>query len=59
MTSIKSISSDSVITLDYDDFNNSVEIHIGNNTGFRFVNIDRYQCQELIDALDELKNEII
>jgi len=59
MYSIKSNESNSIISIDYDSFTNTVEIHIGNSSGFRFVHLDREKCDMIKDIIDELKNEIV
>lgn len=59
MTSIKSCESDSIVTVGYDDFTNTVELHVGNETGFRFVHLTFKQCQLIQEYLDDAKNQII
>jgi len=59
MNTIKSNLSDSTLTVDYDDFTNTVEIHLGNETGFRFVNLDLEKTDHLIEILCEFKNSIV
>ena len=59
MNTIKSNESDTTITVDYDDFTNSVEIQVGNNTGFRFVNLNEEKADHLIDILNEFKSFIV
>lgn len=59
MDLLKSKHSNSSIQVGYDDFNNTVEIHIGNDTGFRFVNLTFEQCDLLIDLINEHKNQIL
>ena len=51
--------SDSIINVDYEDFTNSVEVSIGNKTGFRFVNLNFEQCEKLSCILSEVKNQIV
>ena len=58
MNTIKSIESKTTITLDYEDFNNTLEIHIGNSSGFRFVNLDLDKCNQLIEIINEIKEQI-
>lgn len=59
MTSLKSSESDSIISVEYDDFTNTVEIHIGNETGFRFVHLAYEQCETIKELLDDAKNQIV
>lgn len=59
MNTIKSDTSDSTITVDYDDFTNSVEIQVGNENGFRFVNISSEKADHLIEILTEFKNFVV
>lgn len=59
MNTIKSNESDSTITADYDDYTNSVEIHVGNKNGFRFVNLDVEKTEHLIEILTQFKNFIV
>lgn len=59
MNTIKSNESDSTITADYDDFTNTVEIHVGNETGFRFVNLDQEKTDHLIEILTHFKTFIV
>lgn len=49
----------STLYVGYDDFTNTIEIHVGNTDGFRFIHIDKDQINELTDILNELKNEIL
>lgn len=58
MNTIKSIESNTTITVDYEDFNNTLEIHIGNSSGFRFVNLDLDKCNQLIEIINEIKEQI-
>lgn len=59
MNTIKSNENDTTITVDYDDFTNSVEIHVGNNTGFRFVNLTEEKTDHLIEILTQFKTFIV
>lgn len=59
MNIIQSSSSKSTISVDYDDFTNTVEIHIGNESGFRFVNLTETQCEEIIEFINVCKQELI
>lgn len=59
MSSLKSIESDSIICIEYDDFTNTVEIQVGNDTGFRFVNLSFNQCELIKEHLDDAKNQIV
>lgn len=59
MNTIKSNENDSTIIVDYDDFTNSVEIHVGNNTGFRFVNLNEEKTDHLIEILVQFKSFIV
>lgn len=59
MYPIKSLDSNSTITVEYEDFNNMVSVHVGNETGFRFVNLDAEQIETLIECLTDAKNMIV
>lgn len=59
MNTIKSNENDSTIIVDYDDFTNSVEIHVGNNTGFRIVNLNEEKTDHLIEILVQFKSFIV
>ena len=59
MNTIKSKDSNTTITVDYDNHNNCVEIHVGNETGFKFVNLTREKTEHLIFLLTEFNNDII
>lgn len=59
MTSLKSSESESIISVGYDDFTNTVEIHVGNDTGFRFVHLTFEQCELIKEHLDDSKNQIV
>ena len=59
MNTIKSNENDTTISADYDDFTNSVEVHVGNNTGFRFVNLDEEKVDHLIEILTHFKTFIV
>lgn len=59
MNTIKSENSDTTITADYDEHTNTVEIHLGNNTGFRFLNLNKEKTEHLILILEEFKNFIV
>lgn len=59
MSTIQSIQSNSTISADYDDFTNTVEIHVGNKTGFRFVNLDRDKAERLVEVINEIKEYIV
>lgn len=58
MNTIKSKDSNTTITVDYDTHNNCVEVHVGNEKGFRFVNLTRKKTEHLIFLLTEFNNEI-
>lgn len=58
MNTIKSNENDSTIIVDYDDFTNSVEIHVGNNTGFIFVSLNEEKTDHLIEILVQFKSFI-
>ncbi len=58
MESIQSTLNETVITVDYDDFTNTVEVQVGNESGFRYVNLDIQKCDQLIELLTESKNQI-
>lgn len=58
MNTIKSITGDSTITPDYCPETNSLEIAIGGQNGFRFVNLDIERADYLIDLLNEFKTMI-
>lgn len=58
MNTIKSNENDSTIIVDYDDLTNSVEIHVGNNTGFIFVSLNEEKTDHLIEILVQFKSFI-
>ena len=58
MNTIKSIEGETTITVDYDDFTDSVEIHVGNKTGFRFVSLNSEKVEHLVDLLLTFKEDI-
>ena len=58
MNTIKSQTSDTTITTDYCEETNTVEIQVGNNTGFKIVNLDFEKCDQLIDLINEFKTMI-
>lgn len=49
----------STLYVDYDDLTNTIEIHVGNSNGFRFIHLDIEQTEELREILSEIKNQII
>ena len=59
MNTIKSVLNDTTITPSYDEETNTVDIAIGTKDGFRFIHLSYEQCDELIQSLTELKNEIV
>jgi hypothetical protein len=59
MITIKSNESDTTITVDYNDFTNTVEIQVGNESGFRFVNLCFEKTDLLIEQLMLTKNELV
>lgn len=59
MYTTKSINSNSTINIDYCDFTNTIEIHVGNESGFRFVSLDIEQCDLIIEQINNVKNSIL
>jgi hypothetical protein len=59
MTTLKSNVNDTTITVDYDDFTNTVEIQVGNESGFRFVNLCLEKTDLLIEHLTDVKNQLL
>jgi len=58
MNTIKSETSDSTVNIDYCEETNTIEIQVGNITGFRFANLNYEKCEHLIDLINEFKINI-